>query len=39
MAGQGAVGRGWVYFTEVKTIPAEDLQTVGDGGGGGKYIV
>lgn len=28
MAGTGAVGRGWVYFTEVKFIPAEDLQTV-----------
>jgi hypothetical protein len=29
MAGQGAVARGWVYFSEVKTIPVEDLQTVG----------
>jgi hypothetical protein len=28
MAGPGAVARGWVYFTEVKSIPAEDLQTV-----------
>lgn len=28
MAGAGAVGRGWVYFTEIKTIPVEDLQTV-----------
>lgn len=28
MAGQGAVQRGWVYFTEVPTIPATDLQTV-----------
>jgi hypothetical protein len=28
MAGPGAVARGWVYFTEVKTIPKEDLQTV-----------
>ncbi|KAI8471563.1 MAG: hypothetical protein J3K34DRAFT_417038 [Monoraphidium minutum] len=28
MAGAGAVGRGWVYFTEVKVIPPEDLQTV-----------
>lgn len=28
MAGPGAVARGWVYFSEVKTIPAEDLQTV-----------
>eukprot|EP00879_Flechtneria_rotunda_P022094 GHRR01023312.1.p4 GENE.GHRR01023312.1~~GHRR01023312.1.p4 ORF type:complete len:139 (+),score=50.66 GHRR01023312.1:3139-3555(+) len=28
MAGQGAIQRGWVYFTEVPTIPAADLQTV-----------
>ncbi|KAF6264291.1 hypothetical protein COO60DRAFT_1634466 [Scenedesmus sp. NREL 46B-D3] len=28
MAGQGAVQRGWVYFTEVPTIPSADLQTV-----------
>jgi hypothetical protein len=28
MAGQGAVQRGWVYFTEIPTIPAADLQTV-----------
>lgn len=28
MAGSGAVQRGWVYFTEVPTIPAADLQTV-----------
>jgi hypothetical protein len=31
MAGPAAVGRGWVYFTEVKTIPVEDLQTVRGG--------
>lgn len=28
MAGAGAVARGWVYFTEVKAIPADDLRTV-----------
>ena len=28
MGGPGAVGRGWVYFTEVKAIPADDLRTV-----------
>jgi hypothetical protein len=28
MAGQGAVQRNWVYFTEVPSIPAADLQTV-----------
>lgn len=28
MAGSGAQQRGWVYFTEVPTIPAADLQTV-----------
>jgi len=28
MAGEEAVLRGWVYFTEVKDIPAADLQTV-----------
>jgi len=28
MAGPDAEARGWVYFTEVKNIPAADLQTV-----------
>lgn len=28
MAGTGAVQRGWVYFTEIPSIPAADLQTV-----------
>merc|ERR1712224_887507 len=28
MAGEDAVLRGWVYFTEVKEIPACDLRTV-----------
>lgn len=28
MAGEQAVKRGWVYFTEVRTIPAADLETV-----------
>jgi len=28
MAGPTAIKRGWVYFTEVKDIPTEDLQTV-----------
>eukprot|EP01024_Parvocaulis_polyphysoides_P038666 TRINITY_DN3481_c0_g1_i1.p1 TRINITY_DN3481_c0_g1~~TRINITY_DN3481_c0_g1_i1.p1 ORF type:complete len:254 (-),score=34.16 TRINITY_DN3481_c0_g1_i1:223-984(-) len=30
LAGDGAKTRGWVYFSEVKTIPAEDLQTMND---------
>lgn len=28
LAGPAAVKRGWVYFTEVKFIPKEDLQTI-----------
>jgi hypothetical protein len=28
MAGEGAIKRGWVYFSEVKSIPIEDLQTM-----------
>eukprot|EP01025_Chloroclados_australasicus_P028761 TRINITY_DN2849_c0_g1_i1.p1 TRINITY_DN2849_c0_g1~~TRINITY_DN2849_c0_g1_i1.p1 ORF type:complete len:259 (-),score=18.24 TRINITY_DN2849_c0_g1_i1:218-970(-) len=28
IAGEGAKGRGWVYFSEVKSIPQEDLQTM-----------
>ena len=28
LAGEGAVKRGWVYFTEVKSIPNKDLQTM-----------
>lgn len=28
LAGEGAVRRGWVYYTEVKTIPVKDLQTI-----------
>ena len=28
LAGEGAVKRGWVYFTEVKTISVADFQTV-----------
>jgi len=28
LAGSGAVKRGWVYFSEVKFIPVEDLQTI-----------
>ena len=30
MAGEEAVIRGWVYFTEVKDIPIADLRTVDD---------
>jgi len=28
MAGEGAVKRGWVYFSEIKSIPNVDLQTM-----------
>lgn len=28
LAGEGAIKRGWVYFTEVKTIGNKDLQTI-----------
>lgn len=28
LAGDGAVKRGWVYYTEVKTMPDSDLQTL-----------
>lgn len=28
LAGEGAVKRGWVYFSEVKTIPSKDLKTM-----------
>ena len=27
-AGADAIKRGWVYFTEIKTIPNKDLQTM-----------
>eukprot|EP01026_Neomeris_dumetosa_P070852 TRINITY_DN710_c0_g1_i1.p1 TRINITY_DN710_c0_g1~~TRINITY_DN710_c0_g1_i1.p1 ORF type:complete len:265 (+),score=40.21 TRINITY_DN710_c0_g1_i1:31-795(+) len=40
LAGEGAKARGWVYFTEVKTIPAEDLQTLDNlwlASSGGKF--
>lgn len=28
LAGEGAIKRGWVYFSEVKSIPNKDLQTM-----------
>lgn len=28
LAGEGAVQRGWLYFTEVENFPAEDLRTL-----------
>ena len=28
MAGEGAIKRGWVYFSEIKSIPNADLQTM-----------
>jgi hypothetical protein len=28
LAGEGAVKRGWVYFSEVKSIPSKDFQTM-----------
>ena len=40
LAGEAAVKRGWVYFSEVKSISVEDLQTLDSlwvAGSGGKF--